>query len=454
MQNSAIARLVIMGVLTIALLIPLMWVHRIVSERASRRNSAVADVSASWGGPQVIGGPVLSIPYTYTWTDNAGRLQRGSGRAHFLPRELRIDGTVASEMRRRGIFDVVVYRSTLKMAGTFLRPDVSWIRPVPEHIDWDQATVQVGVADPRGLTRRATLTWRGSALPLSGGVHDVGLFRSGVRTPVPSLESTAPNTALPFELTLDVNGTRDLRFLPTAEETTVAITSTWPHPSFIGTALPDTRQIAASGFTAQWRVQDFGRPYAARWTGGEINNDQLLAQAAQSAFGMSLVQPVDIYQQAERAVKYAVLFIVLTFLVFFLWEVFSPALLHPVQYAFVGFAMCVFYLLLVSISEHAGFDLAYAISSGVTTALIAGYGRAVLGGTRQGASVLVALATLYGFLYLLLRLEDFALLAGSVGIFLVLAFVMFVTRRMNWYELKLGAGAWDERRRDRERSIE
>jgi inner membrane protein len=169
-----------------------------------------------------------------------------------------------------------------------------------------------------------------------------------------------------------------------------------------------------------------------------MNGDQLAASAAQSAFGLSLVQPVDIYQQAERAVKYAVLFIVLTFMVFFLWEVFSPALLHPVQYAFVGFAMCVFYLLLVSISEHAGFDVAYAISSGVTTALIAGYGRAVLGGTRQGASVLVALATLYGFLYLLLRLEDFALLAGSVGIFLVLAVVMFVTRRMDWYELKLG----------------
>jgi inner membrane protein len=427
-----------MGVLTVGLLVPLMWVYSIVSERASRRNTAIAEVSASWGGQQVIGGPVLAVPYSYTWTDNAGRVQRGAGKAHFLPRELRIEGTVASEIRSRGIFDVVVYRSNLKISGTFLRPDVSWIRPVPEHIDWDQAAVQVGVSDPRGLTRRAALTWRGQTLTLGGGVDDLGLFRSGVRTAVPSLDSTAPNTELPFELTLDVNGTRDLRFLPTAEETTVTITSTWPHPSFIGTALPETRRIAANGFSAQWRVQDFGRPYAARWTRGDITTDQLAAAAAQSAFGLSLVQPVDIYQQAERAVKYAVLFLVLTFMVFFMWEVFSPVLLHPVQYAFVGFAMCVFYLLLVSISEHAGFDLSYAISAGVTTALIAGYGRAVLGGTRQGVSVLVALATLYGFLYLLLRLEDFALLAGSVGVFLVLALVMFVTRRMNWYELKLG----------------
>jgi inner membrane protein len=156
---------------------------------------------------------------------------------------------------------------------------------------------------------------------------------------------------------------------------------------------------------------------------------------------MSLVQPVDIYQQAERAVKYAVLFIVLTFLIFFLREVFHAALLHPMQYAFVGFALCVFYLLLVSISEHAGFDFAYAIAASVTTILIAGYARAVLGGTSPGASVLAALAALYGFLYLLLRLEDYALLAGSVGLFVILAMVMYVTRRMNWYDLKLGGGA-------------
>ena len=170
-----------------------------------------------------------------------------------------------------------------------------------------------------------------------------------------------------------------------------------------------------------------------------MNRDQLFEQSNASAFGLTMVRPVDVYQQAERAVKYAVLFIVLTFLVFFLWEVFSATLLHPMQYAFVGFAMCVFYLLLVSISEHAGFDTAYALSASVTTLLIAGYARAVLGGLRQGTSVCAALATLYGFLYLLLRLEDYALLAGSVGLFLVLAFVMFITRRMNWYELKLGA---------------
>jgi inner membrane protein len=169
-----------------------------------------------------------------------------------------------------------------------------------------------------------------------------------------------------------------------------------------------------------------------------MNRDDLAARARASAFGVTLIEPVDIYQQAERAVKYAFLFVVLTFLVFFLWEVLGAASLHPMQYTFVGFAMCVFYLLLVSISEHAGFDAAYGISSGVTTVLIGGYAVSVLGGARRGASVLAALTTLYGFLYLLLRLEDYALLAGSIGLFAVLALVMFITRRMNWYDLRLG----------------
>ncbi len=148
--------------------------------------------------------------------------------------------------------------------------------------------------------------------------------------------------------------------------------------------------------------------------------------------------PVDVYQQAERAVKYAIIFIVLTFLVFFLWEIFQATLLHPMHYAFVGFALCLFYLLLVSISEHTGFDTAYVISAVAATLLIGGYSRTVLKGRRQASSVVGALASLYGFLYLLLSLEDYALLAGSIAMFIVLAFLMFVTRRMDWYNLRLG----------------
>jgi inner membrane protein len=438
MRHSAIARLVVMTVLTFGLAIPLIWVDSIVSERAARRATAVTEVSATWAAPQTVAGPVLAIPYTAVWIDNSGHTQRSVSRAYFLPRDVRIEARVNSELRHRGIFDVPVYRSTLKITGTFARPDLGWVRPVPERIDWDRATVLAGISDPHGVVRRASLTWRGHDTPFEGGVDDVGLFQSGLHASVGTLADLDPAARLPFEYTLELNGTRDLRFLPAAGETAVSMTCTWPHPSFSGTALPETRTIQDSGFSAEWRVQDFARPYPSQWTSADMNRDQLTMRGSESGFGVSLIQPIDIYEQADRAVKYAVLFIILTFLVFFLWEVFSATLLHPMQYVFIGFAMCVFYLLLLSISEHTGFDIAYALASTVTTLLIAGYARAVLNGVRQAASVLAALTSLYGFLYLLLRLEDYALLAGSVGLFIVLALVMFITRRMNWYEMKLG----------------
>jgi inner membrane protein len=440
MRNSAVARLVVMGLLTVTLLVPLTWVYSIVTERATRREGAVAEIGASWGGPQVIAGPVLSIPYV-TWSGPEGRREQILCHAHFLARDLQIDGTVNTQIRQRGIFGVVVFGSSLKLTGRFLRPDMDWIRPVPERVEWDKATISVGVADPRGLARRATLRWQDRESPFTGGVGEVGIFRSGIHANVAGLADAKAGSDLPFELMLQVNGTRDVRFLANAEETSITLTSNWPHPSFVGGPFPETRRIDAGGFAAHWRVPDFGRPYPARWTGGDINRDQMFSQAGASAVGVTLVTPVDIYQQAERAVKYAVLFIVLTFLVFFLWEVLHASLLHPMQYGFVGFALCVFYLLLVSISEHAGFDIAYAVSAGVTTLLIAGYARAILGGVKQAASVLGSLTILYGFLYLLLRLEDYALLAGSIGLFVILAGVMYLTRSMNWYELKLGKPA-------------
>jgi len=424
-----------MTVLALGLLIPLAWVFSIVSERATRRDAAVAEIGATWGGPQYVAGPVIAVPYTTVHTDNAGRAQQVACRVMFLPRDLRIDGTVHAETRARGIFPVVVYHAQLRLTGQFGPFDTGDLRAAS--IDWNHAVVDLGISDPRGLTQRTMLKLNGADVPMTGGVLDVGLFAAGLHADVALPDR--PTAPIPFELVLDLNGTRDLQLIPNAQETVVGLRGTWPHPSFDGRALPQTREITREGFDAHWSVQDFARPFPSRWTTLQMNRDRLAQQATESAFGVSLVQPVDIYQQAERAVKYAALFIVLTFLVFFLWEIFHAALLHPVQYMFVGFALCVFYLLLVSLSEHLAFDRAYAISASATTALIAGYGWSVLGGARAGLSVCGALTVLYGFLYLLLRLEDYALLAGSIALFAILAFVMYVTRRMNWYDLKLGA---------------
>jgi inner membrane protein len=428
-----------MAVLTMALLIPVTFVYSTVRERAATRDEALGSVSSTWGGPQTLGGPVLSIPYVYTTMDTSGRTEEKTASAHVLPAEVQIDAALETDRRRRGIFDVIVYRAQYAVRGRFQPGPLDWIRPAPVRIDWSRAFLSVGVSDPRGLSRRATVTWNGRDRPFIGGVGQVGLFASGIHADVGPDAPPAADADIPFTFTLAVNGTRDVRFLPSAGETTVALSARWRHPGFSGSPLPEHWEPTGDGFTAQWRVPDFGRSYPGRWLSREMNSDQLATAAQASSFGVGLIQPVDIYHQAERAVKYAVLFITMTFVVFFLWEIFQATLLHPVQYAFVGLALCVFYLLLVSLSEHTGFDLAYSVSASAITLLVGGYSRAVLKGTRQAVSVSGALAGLYGFLYLLLRLEDYALLAGSVGILLVLAFVMFVTRRMDWYELRLGS---------------
>ena len=440
MGHSAIGRLAVMALLTLFLMVPMTMVDSLVGERTARRDEAAKEVGASWGGAQTVSGPVLSVPYTQAWTDDQGRPQRAGGQAYFLPADLRVDAVLETQSRKRGIFEVVVYATKLKMEGRFVRPDLEWLRPVPTEVRWADAVVTVGVSDPRALARRATLTMPpgAAAAPFAGGTVDSGLFSAGIHAPASGLGTLQAGADVPFAFTLEMNGTRDIRFMPSSEETTVNLSSTWPHASFVGARLPEPRTTGSGGFTAEWHVPDFARSYPSRWSSAGLNREKLMAEAEASTFGVNLSRPVDVYQQSERAVKYALLFIVLTFLVFFLWELFRAVLLHPMQYVFVGCALCVFYLLLLSLSEHVGFDGAYGASAAVTTLLISGYAGAALNGWRQGGSVAAALSALYGFLYLLLRLEDYALLAGAMGLLLVLSAVMFLTRRMNWYELRLG----------------
>jgi inner membrane protein len=437
-RTSAVARLIVMGILMLGMLVPLQMTQSVVSERTTRRDSALQEIASTWGGFQTVGGPVLIVPYRYIWTTSDGVAKPAAGQAFFLPDRLAVSATVEPMPLQRGLFKVIVYRTHVSLSGAFVRPDLSTVRPFPSQIQWDDAVVSVGVADPRGLSRRATFNWMQKEVPLEPGARETALFASGLHARAVGLAALGEGAPMAFTLELDVNGSRDLRFLPTGSDTSVDVTSTWPHPSFVGAPLPAAREISPSGFTARWSVPYFSRGYPPQWTANSIDRAQLKSQADASAFGVSLVQPVDIYQQAERAVKYAALFIVMTFMVFFVWEVVGSRLLHPIQYSFVGFAMCVFYLLLVSLSEHLGFDRAYVSASAATTLLIALYAGHMLGGTRQGVAIGAGLTSLYGFLYLLLRLEDYALLAGSIGLFAMLALLMYATRRINWYELRLG----------------
>jgi inner membrane protein len=440
MKTSPMLRLLVMGIILMALNVPLTMMCGVVSERTSRRNQVAAEVSESWGGAQTVSGPVLSVPYRYVWTDSSGREQSAISAYHYLPDVLQIEGVIEPAERKRSLFSVVVYTAKLKVHGQFAPPPVTDIRPVPDAILWDRATVSVGVSDPRGIARALDVNWNGQRQRFVPGSSRIGLLQSRVQAPTPGMtaERTDPYS---FELELELKGTREIRIVPAGKDTTVQLTSTWPHPSFVGTA-PDPPRIDSAGFAASWRVPYFGRGFATQWKGDNPQDDDTLSrQAAAASFGVALVQPVDIYVQTDRAVKYAALFIVMTFVIAFAWEITGGVLVHPIQYMFVGFTMCVFYLLLLSLAEHRGFDVAYAIASVATILLLSWYWSWVLGGRRQGTLMGAAMTVLYGYLYLLLRLEDYALLAGSVGLFVMLAVLMFLTRRVNWYELKLGQRA-------------
>jgi inner membrane protein len=438
MRTSPLLRLGIMGLLLLALMVPLTMMHAVVSERATRRDEVVADVSGDWGGTQVLGGPVLVVPYRYTGTDSYGRQQKMTGYYVTLPESLQIDGVVQNGERRRPPFVAIVYTAALKLRGTFPTPKVAEARPAPEEVLWEEAIVNIGISDPKGIARLTDLTWNGRPQRFVPGVRRASLFTTGVHAAAAGLGAGGTDP-IPFELELDLRGTSELRFIPGGNETIVKLTSPWAHPSYVGAPRPEPHQESASGFEATWRVAYFGRGFPTAWTAGHTQDDeQLKGQAAASAFGVGLIQPIDIYRQTERAVKYAALFIVLTFVIAFIWEMTAGVLVHPIQYLFVGFTMCIFYLLLLSLAEHAGFDVAYALAAASTVGLLAWYWRWVLGGGKPGLLMGVELTVLYGYLYLLLRLEDYALLAGSVGLFAMLALLMFLTRRVNWYELKLG----------------
>ena len=433
MQPTLMARLIVMIMLLLGLTVPLVMIYSVVSERTSRRNEAAGTIGREWGGPQTLGGPVLTIPYRHAWRDPNGVMQERTDRLFVLPETLSIEGTVDPETRRRGLFEVVVYTGHLTVSGRFPKPELSGVRPSPTTIDWESATVDVGISDPRGIARRVSLTLTGRDVAARPGVTSNGLFSTGVRAPVAGL--TAESEPLAFAFTLDLKGTSHLQFMPSGDETSVRLSSTWPHPSFFGA--PHESVTDDSGFKAAWRVPYFGRGFSPRWTESDMRPEERQHQAQSSAFGVTLIRPVDIYVQTERAVKYAALFIVLTFVIAFLWEISGRVLVHPIQYAFVGFAMSIFYLLLLSLSEHVGFDRAYAVAAGATIGLVTWYWSGIVKGLGQGSLMGSALVTLYGFLYLLLRLEDYALLAGSVGLFIILAALMFMTRTVNWYNLRL-----------------
>ena len=444
LRDSALFRLTVIGVLVLALLIPLAMIRGLVFERAARQGEAATEIAGTWGGGQTLAGPVLVVPYqTHVVNERKEILRTDTSYLYVLPETLAVDGRLLPEVRSRGLYDVVVYRAELAVAGSFARPDLAAFRIPAADVLWDDAFVTVGVPDLRGVRDEVRLRWRGREVAFEPGGGENALWSSALRAPVPGLAGVAPGGSLPFAFDLGIQGSGRFRVVPAGKRTRLALRSAWADPSFSGAFLPERRQVSPGGFQASWSVTYFGRGYSQQFraAGGEDLVGPRAGMEA-SALGVDLVLPADAYQKTERSLKYGVLFLLLTFVTFFLMELFHPVSLHPVQYLLVGAALCLFYLLLLSVSEQLGFGPAYAIAAAATVALIGGYSLAILKGRSAGlpdgshktrALVLAAvLGVLYGYLYVLLQAEDYALLLGAVGLFVILALVMFLTRRIDW----------------------
>lgn len=432
-RESAFVRIIVVGFLMIVMLIPLGMIHRMIGERTSRRDDVVGDVSRTWSNPQVVGGFVLSVPYTVASTNEHGKPVTYEFVARFLPETLAIDGRLVTEFRHRSLFEVPVYHAHLVMKGTFRRPDLAALRIDASSARLHDAWLTIGVGDLRGVNQGVSVTWNGSAVATSPAMAPAGMGSQAMDVKIRDLAAAPPE--IPFEVKVELKGTQEINFQPGGRTTTVRLASTWPHPAFAGAFLPDRSGISDAGFNAEWRLSHLGRGYPQAWRDEDMRPQQIEQAAIASRFGVKLFSPVDVYHRAERSIKYGALFILLTFCTFLVIELMQRRRLHPVQYLMVGAALCLFYLLLLSLSEHIGFAFAYLAAAAATIGVIGMYAGHVLGGIGQGVKMVAGLSLLYGFLYVLLQLEDYALLVGSISLFLILAAAMWATRRVDWYAI-------------------
>jgi inner membrane protein len=429
-HRSVLLRLFGIGCLALVLQIPIGLISGLIGERQERRDRAVGEVAAKWGRAQVLTGPALIIPYRERWTEHqAGGLVVERSRWNsltVLPERLRFAGRVDSETRRRGIFSIPVYRLRLEVSGEFQPPALAELGVDPESVAWSKTQLAVGIQDVRAIQSSARLSWNGRMIPYAAGAAGLESAEQGIHAAVGEPFAVA---RAPFSLALDLNGSAGLYFAPFGRETTAELRSNWSSPSFQGQWLPARRTVAQDGFEAAWSVPALGRNYGQAWTRGQVNAATLRA----SRFGVDLISPVDAYRMAHRSAKHAALFLVLTFGTIWLAEVLSSARVHPIQYLLLGAAMCMFYLLELSLAEHLGFGSAYALASCAVAGLVAAYSRVALRNPRRSAAVAGVVGSLYLYLYCVLINEDYALLLGSLALFLALAVAMFLTRKIDWY---------------------
>lgn len=432
--SSGIARLmaapalkaVMIGALLLLMLIPLQYVSAIIQEREARQAEVVREFQRSWGPAQSVTGPILVVPY-WTSPDKPRRY------LHIAPSEAKATVRLTPELRKRGLFHSVVYTADVQLSGAFVMPP-EVIAPDGAALLWPEAFVVLTASDLRALKSTASLSWSGRALPWSdcpqAADGDCGAKPFVVARPALAAPPEA-GRAISFETQFELHGTGAFRFAPLGQEVELALSAPWPTPSFVGTILPSTSRVAADAFEAAWHVSSNIATGRAVWSSNAVLGGQGWRQPDEQ-IGVELLEAVPTYQMVDRASKYAILFLALSFLTYFLFELVSRARIHFVQYGMLGASIALFSLLLISLSEPLGFERGYAISSALILLQASLY---TVAATRRWGLALrffAILAALFGFLYVVLTLETYSLVAGSLALFTALSLVMVVTRRLDW----------------------
>lgn len=440
MNRNLLLKLGAIALLILLLMVPILLIDGVIEERQDLRDQVLQDIARSSSYSQQLTGPLIVVPYRKTvreWTFDKVAQQRVleekqfSGRLYFLPETFVLEGEVNTEVRRRGIYQARLYHASNAISGHFELPAQLGITEDFADYRFEQPLLAFGISDIRGIGNALKLSLNGQSLNFQPGTQ-VGLLGNGVHAPLPLLNGLEP-VRLDYAFELKLQGSEQFSLTPVGRDSRVTLKSSWPHPSFSGEFLPMNRSIDAQGFSADWQTSFFATNLeeALQQCVAEIQCDDFKGRT----FGVSFIDPVDQYLKSDRAIKYALLFIALTFAGFFLFEVLKRLSVHPIQYGLVGMSLALFYLLLLSFSEHLGFELAYGLSAGACVLLIGFYVTHVLHSWARGLGFTAGLAALYGMLYGLLSAEDYALLMGSLLVFGLLTCVMVLTRKLDWYGL-------------------
>jgi len=433
-KTSIMLKMVTIGFLLLILMIPENMVESLIRERSRAREGVVDEVSSKWGNAQTLTGPVLTIPYNTRIFEN-GKYYIQKQYAHFLPSDLKVTGDVNPHQKHRGIYDVMLYDADLHVTGSFDEIDITALNLNDSDMVWEEAEIAIGITDMRGITEVISVNWQNEKVVMEPGVEMASMLKSGVNGKVAMRTFTENengvktiNTFKPikFNYPLKVLGSSNLRFAPIGKQTNVTLNSAWADPKFDGAFLPQDPQISDSGFVAEWKVIYHNRNYPQQWLHNKYKFDG-------STFGVDLIVPVDEYQKTLRSAKYASLIVLLTFLTFFFIEIANNIRIHPLQYVLVGSALVLFYTLLLSISEHFGFNTAYIVSTILVAGLIGFYGTVIFRDKKMASFLTAGLGGIYAFMYFVLNSQDYALLMGSIGLFVILAIVMYATRNIKFY---------------------